>query len=31
MVGGSYSGISGNAAVRGYVTATVRRVAVCAF
>jgi hypothetical protein len=31
MVGGNYSGISGNAAVRGYVTATVRRVAVCAF
>jgi hypothetical protein len=31
MVGGSYSGISGNAAVRGYVTATASRVAVCAF
>lgn len=31
MVGGNYSGISGNAAVRGHVTATVRRIAVCAF
>lgn len=31
MVGGNYSGISGTAAVRGYVTATVSRVAVCAF
>ena len=31
MVGGNYSGISGNNAARGYVIATVRRIAVCAF
>jgi hypothetical protein len=31
MVGGNYSGISGTAAVRGYVSATVHRIAVCAF
>lgn len=31
MVGGNYSGIGGNNAARGYVIATVSRVAVCAF